>query len=93
MAKKQEQYNGWTNRETWAYQLQLWNNYETCKMLESWKSHLTVMEIEQRLRNHLQYLKSIAEVSHKPNEARHIIMDIGDTRKVNFLEIARSILS
>ena len=84
-------YNGWKNRETWAYQLNLMNRYDTCKMVESWKGHLTVSDIEQELKDYLTNLIKVAEILRQPNDVHHFLADIGDTSKIDFREIAENI--
>ena len=88
---KKQKYEGWSNRETCAYQLNLWNRYETCKMLESWKNKLTVDEIEQELKDYLTNLIKVSEIFSHTNDVHHFLEDIGDPYKINFREIAKSI--
>lgn len=84
-------YNGWKNKETWAYQLNLWSRYNTCKMLESWKRNLTVTEIEQELKDYLTNLIKVAGILNQSNAVQVFLADIGDIYKIDFREIAKSI--
>jgi hypothetical protein len=89
---KNGRYNGWSNRETWAYNLNLMNRYDTCIMMESWVGHYSVSEVEQNLRDYLTNLKKVAEILQQPNDVHNFLNDLGDTSLINFREIAENLL-
>lgn len=74
-----EQYNGWTNRETWATVLHLTNTdymYEDCKGLSPSKLYSYVWQIFRAVEyNRIRPLVAMVE-------------DIGDLNKVNWQEVA-----
>ena len=78
-----KKYNGWTNRETWVFHLHLNNEYELCKLVESWKI-LPIKNIKKNLK--LLIIKFYFE-----SESNHILKDVGDLSKINFQEIAEAI--
>ena len=89
-----DEYNGWTNRETWAVRLHWDNNQDDYDFIMSEaKKHIERGEPVYRFAD---FLKEIAEdiqdtvINEKSatHEARLFIQDVGSLWRVNWLEIA-----
>jgi len=98
-----EEYNGWTNRETWAAALHLDNNQGTYEMSHRWAAECARGDYGEfpafQLADHLKafFASSAISVTHYPEEAsewdRMMLSDVGSLWRVEWDEIARVILS
>ena len=85
---KSEQYNGWTNYETWATNLWMTNTEENQQFFSQMYN-----DNPKEFENHLQeFFQNIwDEVEHWSNPTtRNMFYDIGSLWRVNWSEIAKS---
>ena len=94
-----EEYNGWTNRETWATALHLNNDFGLYEImrdmarssLEEHPESGAVQCLEESLENFLdEAFSDIADMTHA---GLNMLKDIGSLYRVNWREIATNILS
>jgi hypothetical protein len=98
-----ENYNGWTNRETWAVKLHLdntegWQKHvynlaeeilETKEVLELDNDSLNSMLAEQ-IEEFVTELKEQAFEQPTPSSEELMVRDVGSFWRVDYLEIARA---
>jgi hypothetical protein len=92
----EQEYNGWSNRETWATNLWLTNDYGMTKDLEIYFQELhnegepTTPEI---LRNFVEYVETyvneLLEFENLNPTTYSMLTDIGSLYRVNWREIAQ----
>lgn len=89
-----EEYNGWTNRETWATMLHIDNDQGLLEpLLEVAKNTKTLYELEQEIKAFLEDdVLNFDNVSTNRN-AFLMLTDIGSLYRVNWTEIADSLMS
>jgi len=90
-----EKYNGWTNRETWAFNLWLTNNegdYNYWK--EQAKQQKDANKLAQELKEFLEdlWISLIDNPAETTREARLMLQDIGDIDNINYYEVAQAFL-
>jgi hypothetical protein len=93
-----QEYNGWTNRETWAVNLWLTNDYGMCKDLEIYFQELhqdgdeVIETTPEMMRNYADYLESyvgeLLEFENLNRTTYSMLTDIGSLYRVNWREIA-----
>lgn len=72
----EDKYNGWCNRETWAFKLWINNDYETLKY---WENEARITDT----------LSELAEKLHK--DIRLMLGDIGSIWRVDYYEVAKAL--
>jgi len=90
-----QEYNGWTNRETWAVNLWLDNDrglYETVQELAKHTDCCTepLMCLEESLE--ALFDDAFADIAEISQEGLTMLKDIGSLYRVNWREIAENIL-
>lgn len=90
---KDEKYNGWSNRETWALYLQLSNDYDLYhsikKLSETAKSFYDFSDL---LKDHVMEFET--EALHKPTvKLLSLLFDVGSLWRVDFDEVAKAFWS
>lgn len=93
-----DQYNGWTNRETWATKLWLDNDQALQELTQEMaENHDSVAGLADSLSDFVSELLDMEEVlSAPPAQRKELISmsrDIGSLYRVNWWEIAESYLS
>jgi hypothetical protein len=93
-----QEYNGWTNRETWAVNLWLTNDYGMTKDLEIYFQELhqegeeVIETTPEIMRNYTEYLESyvneLLEFENLNRTTYSMLTDIGSLYRVNWREIA-----
>lgn len=90
--KASEKYNGWTNRETWAFNLWITNtegdyNY----WLEEAKGSESVSELAEKMKENLVELwDTLTETPEGTSrEGRLMLKDIGDISEIDYFEVAK----
>jgi hypothetical protein len=93
-----QEYNGWTNRETWAVNLWITNDYGMSKDLEIYFQELhqdgeevieTTPEIMRNYAEHLEsYVNELLEFENLNRTTYSMLTDIGSLYRVNWREIA-----
>lgn len=88
-----EEYNGWSNRETWATALHI-NNDEglLSPILEVAQLHETVGDLADEIEAFVSEVLDFENVSTNRN-AFMMLQDVGSLYRVNWWEIADSFLS
>ena len=90
-------YNGWTNRSTWAYALWLSNTQE---MQEVWTTQTglcvrkenPLRELSQRLQAYLEKTFDDCLNGNGTEDDANMIRDVGNGYDINYREIAESLL-
>lgn len=97
-----DEYNGWTNRETWATALHIDNDYGTYTMRQEWveearDADYPAMRLADRLE---EWLNELAQDAMEDGEciaggkaSRMMLDEIGSRWRVNYREIAENWLS
>jgi len=91
-----EEYNGWTNRETWAVKLHWDNNQGDVEFFsqnakEFKESGKSMKEFADWLRNQADDIQhSVLFEEHSSKEAKLFVEDVGSFWRVNWHEIAES---
>jgi len=91
-----ENYNGWTNRETWAVALHLDNEENTQKIVNEYVQHALkecespVMCLEESLENFIDELWD--DGTQLTRDRALMFRDIGSIYRVNWREIATSLI-
>jgi hypothetical protein len=90
-----QEYNGWTNRETWAVNLWITNDYGMSKDLEIYFQELhqegeeTTPEIMRNYADYLEsYVNELLEFENLNRTTYSMLTDIGSLYRVNWREIA-----
>ena len=88
-----DEYNGWTNRETWATALYI-NNDEglISPLLEVAELHESVGELAREIELFIDEVMDFNNISTNRN-AFIMLQDIGSLYRVNWYEIASSLMS
>ena len=91
----EQEYNGWSNRETWATNLWLTNDYGMTKDLEIYFQELhnegepTTPEIVRDFADYIEsYLNELLEFENLNQTTYSMLTDIGSVYRVNWREIA-----
>lgn len=88
-----EDYNGWTNRETWATALHINNDEGLINPLnEAAKLHKNLNDMAGEIENFINEVLDFDNISTNRN-AFMMLQDIGSLYRVNWREIAESIMS
>jgi hypothetical protein len=88
-----QEYNGWTNRETWATALHINNDEGLINPLsEVAKLHESVNDMADEIESFITEVLDFDNVSTNRN-AFIMLQDIGSLYRVNWREIAESIMS
>lgn len=92
-----ENYNGWTNRETWATKLHLDNDetlndwaWEYARKWEEAREERSTYELGQDLKNWVEDDLLILENIAGNRDLWLMLTDIGSLHRVNWLEIAQA---
>lgn len=96
-----ENYNGWTNRETWATKLHLdndqWLNDNAWAIARKWEEasqEKTTYELGQDLKNWVEddllIFENITQANSDGDYLWLMLTDIGSLYRVNWLEIAQA---
>ena len=96
-----DEYNGWTNRETWAASLHLDNDENTYTMAREWAGEIAtgtaLAHARVRLADTLRefFEDRASAVTHDPGNAvewdRMMVADVGSLWRVDWYEIADGI--
>jgi len=91
MSDTDDEYEGWTNRETWAVNLWLSNDEgmynEVNEIVDNAEDR---EEIENGIREYVENLKEFLDSGEACGELRNMFEDIGSMWRVNWEEIAES---
>jgi len=104
---EQDKHNGWSNRETWVFNLWISNDQGTYELTQEMAKDayaeaiasehkytstekLSVAYMSEKLRNYLYMLED--EISYESREVRLMLNDVGSTWRVDFSEVAESIM-
>jgi len=91
---KDDTYNGWTNRETWAFQMFINDNQYLQDLWHERGQVLDVFELRDCLQDSLEhYHTMLLNNEPLPEDERLMIIDIGSYWRVNYYEIACAIKS
>jgi len=90
---KEETYNGWSNRETWAFKLHIDNNEGD---YNHWQERTREAEDIAALADEMKEWAEeiwglVIDGSDASKEARLLVDDVGSLWRVDFYEIARSL--
>ena len=92
----EQEYNGWSNRETWATNLWLTNDYGMTKDLEIYFQELhnegepTTPEIMRNFTDHIEnFVGELLEFENLNQTTHSMLTDIGSLYRVNWREIAQ----
>lgn len=92
-----EQYNGWTNRETWAVKLHLDNDealndwaWEYARQWEEAREEKLVWELGETLKNWVEDDLLTFDNIRASRELWSMLSDIGSLYRVNWQEIAQT---
>ena len=98
-----EEYNGWTNRETWATALHIDNDFGTYTMRNEWIEEIRseetdavrqVSDLAHQLENWLDVVaQNLTDGQPVARELRMMLDEIGSRWRVNYREIAKNWLS
>lgn len=94
-----DEYNGWTNRETWAAALHIDNDYGTYTMRNEWveearEDEAPVWHLADRLQNWLEELaQDVVDGEPTSEGVRMMLREIGSLWRVDYREIAQGWLS
>lgn len=97
---EKENYNGWSNRETWAYSLWLGNDeglYNQCmEYVDKAKNHddkdTQIWDLAKKLEGLLEELNEFNKESGGNKALVSMLEDIGSQWRIDFKEIAKSML-
>jgi len=85
----EEEYNGWTNYETWALNLHLTNDRDTydywTAYMKNHEMHEVIDELKESLEHDQELLYEGESIS---KEAKDMLHDIGSIWRINFYEVA-----
>lgn len=89
------EYQGWTNRQTWAASLWINNNQELYAWVQNEAKTLTLDEagmsrLSTYLRVVFEWVKQVGLVDSRYSD---MLNDIGDIRRVDFAQVAANILN
>ncbi len=94
------EYNGWSNRETWATNLWLTNEYGITKDLEIYFQELhsegeeTTAEIKRKFAEYIEnYTNELLAFENLNSTTYSMLTDIGSLYRVNWREIAEDFTS
>lgn len=94
------EYNGWSNRETWATNLWLTNEYGITKDLEIYFQELhsegeeTTAEIKRKFAEYIEnYTTELLAFENLNSTTYSMLTDIGSLYRVNWREIAEDFTS
>jgi hypothetical protein len=95
-----QEYNGWSNRETWATNLWLTNDYGMTKDLEIYFQELhneegkTTSEIMRKFADYIEnYTNELLAFENLNSTTYSMLTDIGSIYRVNWREIAEGFTS
>ena len=89
---QENQYNGWTNYETWNYKLWLDNEYKTNKRINSLAKSVIQTEQEKDQVFKMSELLKMECMNNEPNLQPSFYSDVlsASLKEVNFYEIAEA---